>query len=345
MSERCAWISGNEFRVKEALDMLKDHLGQSPEGITVHGSDTTVQYVKGHMLSAPFDRSYVKLIVLRGLPKDHGDLAPFIKRIPKTNYLAIIDKAQTNFKLYKEIAKRGKIVKLDPPSNTNELQDWIIGRFTMMKKKISKPTTEILIEICGSDLMILNSEITKICRYVTKPTITEEDIKEVAVVSGSGDIWAFMSAIENRDYEECIKTWRRASNRMESGEMISIPNLIIWKMRMVMMAKSMFDRGGEWSNISKTICSLSKLDKAPAKSTVKTEIVTVGGKEFVRKAMYNSFNVQQAMRSPATKKYSLKELQNMYMSLYQLLVSFRKTPGVDYRQRDMEIFLMEHVKN
>jgi hypothetical protein len=64
-NERCAWIYGDSYLTSKALASLKNAIGESPEGFTVHGDDIEALNLKGAMLSQPFDHDHIKLIVIK----------------------------------------------------------------------------------------------------------------------------------------------------------------------------------------------------------------------------------------------------------------------------------------
>jgi len=342
IKERCAWIYGDNYLVNNALTALKEAVGKSPEGFTVYGDEIEADSLKGAMLSPPFDYDSIKLIVVRGVPKDHADIAPHIGKIPKNNYLAIIsDKENANLNLYKAVKKYGRVVSCLPPKDHSGMTKWVKEQFSDHKKSISDDLANLVIEICGNDLSTLTNEIKKISLFASERKISEGEILKASSQGGSGDVWLMLRAIENRNYHEAQLRWKELAMKAGDDDTITVPNLIAWKLRMILMARSMMDRDCDRREIVDAIQSLKKTTKS---TSAKNYDIIIDGVPHVQKSMYTPYAVSQVLGSNSLKLYNTDELLDMYGDILQLIIKFKQYSNSEYRQRDMDMFLINHIR-
>jgi DNA polymerase III delta subunit len=86
------------------------------------------------------------------------------------------------------------------------LVSWIEDKFQREGKTIAFEAQKRLVEIIGSDLGRLNSEIVKISTYLADKKLVElDDVNEVSGWFKSFTEWEMLDSLESSDYEQCIQ--------------------------------------------------------------------------------------------------------------------------------------------
>jgi DNA polymerase-3 subunit delta len=92
-------------------------------------------------------------------------------------------------------------------STPQRLALWCGKHFEHNKVTAAPPLCQLLIELCGQDMFILSHEVDKISYYVLsegRDTVTEADIRLVAIASTEYDAFAFANALMESRYHDAL---------------------------------------------------------------------------------------------------------------------------------------------
>jgi DNA polymerase III delta subunit len=98
---------------------------------------------------------------------------------------------------------------------------WIEEKFQAEGKTIAFEAQKRLVEIIGSDLSRLNSEIVKINTYLDEKKLVElDDVNDISGWVKSFTEWEMLDSLESRDYEQCIRVLENLFNEGTRPEFI-----------------------------------------------------------------------------------------------------------------------------
>jgi len=171
--------------------------------------------------------------------KEWLNLAEYIKLIPETTELILIDgQLNAQNRLLKALSPLAK-VKRFPGLKDNELRAWIAKRIKDRSGTITPGAIDLLVSLVGSDLWAMSGELDKLLEYCIGRRITEDDVKEVGSCVRETNIFTLVDAIlENRGEiaQLCIQ------QLLQSGASPQyILTMIIRQLRLISVAKEMGD--------------------------------------------------------------------------------------------------------
>lgn len=101
------------------------------------------------------------------------------------------------------------------------LGNWIEEKFQSEGKTITFEAQKRLVEIIGSDLGRLNSEIMKIGTFLDEKKLVElDDVNEVSGWVKSFTEWEMLDSLESSDYEQCVRVLENLFNEGTRPEFI-----------------------------------------------------------------------------------------------------------------------------
>ncbi len=191
-----------KFRRDAALDILKKRV--VPDAleefnfIKFEGKGLSVSELDEAVQSVPV-MSDKKMIVVRNFDifKEASDeLIALMSDIPDEVCLVFLYddtsfKPDRRTKMYSLISKIGAVANF-VPAEASELRDWIRRRFADLRKNIENSEIDYLIFYCGTDMYMLQNEISKVANYAPYALIRREDIEAVAT-----------RGVESRVFELC----------------------------------------------------------------------------------------------------------------------------------------------
>lgn len=222
------WYGEDRYSLTEALKLLKDFFqADDPSGSGIEaflGKDIALQrIIEAANTSSFFSR---RLVIVDDIPyfnqgkskvqaededgkesagrsdltgegEDTDGLLEYLQNPnPATCLVLISEKANRGRKLFKAIAKAGKVLEFSYPKGQAEWLSWVQKEAKARDKKINSPTASFLIEWVGHHTGILSRELDKLALYTgKKPEIRKEDIEEVCVPLIETTVFAMLDAI------------------------------------------------------------------------------------------------------------------------------------------------------
>lgn len=144
-----------------------------------------------------------RLVILTDINLTQADwLLESICSLPAGTVLALAPSSiNRRSRLYKHFEEQGEVMecKAFAPWEEARLTDWIVREAAASQKKIAPSVARLLIEIVGTDLRMLSSEIDKLVTYLgERPQLDEDDIYQVAV-SGEIDAYALVNSLRQKN--------------------------------------------------------------------------------------------------------------------------------------------------
>jgi DNA polymerase III subunit delta len=159
------------------------------------------------------------------------------------------DKVDKRKKLFKWLQKNGTVKSFSAfkPWEKDLLRGWLKKRSAFYKKKIEIPAVNILIELAGSSLAILDQELKKIAIYKGQETeITSADIKALA---SQGKLRSFelIDHLKRRDVKGALILLEALKR---DNDPLPIMGLIISQFRLFLQIKAGVATGMSFQDLS-----------------------------------------------------------------------------------------------
>ena len=255
----------DDFSLHEEFTKLKAGLG-NPEMLAVNtsvldGKQLRLNQLKDACNTTPFLHD-VRLVIVEGLlerfepekkpgrrsskPQSKSDaelqewqeLGSYVKKMPETTVLALIGgelDARRNG-LLKHIISLAE-VKTFPKLGDKALRQWVKKRIAEEGGQISDTAINLLVELVGSDLWSMKSEIDKLLIYKLGQPITENDVRQVTSYAREANIFAFVDAILDGRKREAQQLLHRLL--LDGVAPPHILTMVTRQLRLTLMAKEL----------------------------------------------------------------------------------------------------------
>lgn len=174
-------------------------------------------------------------------PSDAGVLILLCKSMPK------------NTKLYKIIAKDGKVITTDTPSG-RRVVPWIVDRAqNAYGKSMTQAAAASLREHAGDSVGELDAELAKLSAYVgQRQCIEPADIDALVGHHREEKVFAVTDAIANGDTASALEHWEQvlATDRAAPGRAIAG---LAWGVRRLLDARRELDRGASLHTLARRL--------------------------------------------------------------------------------------------
>ncbi|MCH1625000.1 DNA polymerase III subunit delta [Fredinandcohnia quinoae] len=171
-------------------------------------------------------------------------LEEYIKQPAPFTILVLIapyEKLDERKKIVKQLKANAEVLASNALSE-KEISQWIKERVTSFDVMISDHAISELIQVAGTNLMIITKEIDKMCLYVgSKGNITEETVQLLVSRSLEQNIFALIDKVVNRKLNEALRIFYDLLQNNE--EPIKILSLLATQFRLIYQAKELSRRG------------------------------------------------------------------------------------------------------
>ncbi len=228
-------ISGrDEFRRDQVVDQLRSRMRQLPAGehnVTELEAVSSIQNLITACNTTPFlcDK---RMVIARGLVSQSrrgsaaaqkllAELTEYLPSLPEQTHLLLVEDDDAT--LQPLSAVRGDTVSRQfPRMRPHELPSWINERARANNVRVSPEAARALSEMAGSDLRLLDREITKLATHAeTGGTISIQDVRDL-VHGASPDIFAWHDAIaESRSGVALAATQRFLDDGSDPAELFA----------------------------------------------------------------------------------------------------------------------------
>lgn len=175
---------------------------------TFRGSDVREEEIVDLAETMPFFSDYRVIIVEdAGFFKSGGSvIANYLKAPAETvRFVFVEEHTSAANPAYKAVANTGLVLTCDAPEEKDLLQ-WIGVKCKQGGKRITNEAVRYLVTNVGSDMFMLENEITKLVNYTgEREDITIDDAKEVLAMWLNGRIFAMTDAIAEKDVKGALQ--------------------------------------------------------------------------------------------------------------------------------------------
>lgn len=191
--------------------------------------------------------------------KNSEELAEFISEAPETTtFIFVEDEADARLKMYKQIAKNGLCVEFTTQPDRYLLQN--IGAFLKKNgKRMSEDDARYLLDVIGSDMGRLMSELEKLISYaLDREVVTKKDIDDICSRNIEDRIFEMIDAIMRKDIRTCLDRYEDLLALKVSPVKIIVllENQFLWMLQL----KSMYDSGYNNQSIIENVAYKKETD-------------------------------------------------------------------------------------
>lgn len=243
-------ISGDdEYEKQNYLQKIKSHFNKLTKGINYIQIDKDNLYMLEQELSTYSFLAEEKLIVVKLQKKEVAtdetqsgkkdwltkDIEEQIINKLDFIWLVFYEESGTNTKLRKLISECGKTLIFEK-NKPYEIVKWIMQTAASYNVAIDKSEAEYLLEICGTDKMLLNSEIDKLANCVLENSkITKDIIDKMCIKTSEIIIFDLIDCIGAKNSKIALKY---LDELLENKEPIQKIMIMVFKhFKMLLLAK------------------------------------------------------------------------------------------------------------
>ena len=183
----------------------------------------------------------------KGKDKVDHNIAKFEKYINEPAPYSIIvimapyEKLDERKKISKLLKRQAEVLEANP-LNEKDLTQWVMERARTFDVTFQGGPIQELIQLTGTNLMIITQEVDKICLYVGKGgVVTEEDIHILVPRSLEQNIFTLIEKIVQRKLSEALRIFYDLIQNNE--EPIKILSLLATQFRLIYQVKELARRG------------------------------------------------------------------------------------------------------
>lgn len=214
-------ITGDDlFEREKELNKIKENFGELIKGINFVTIDKETLYLLDNEVTTfpfGFDR---KLIIVNVPSKSSttdetttskndwftDELAEDITASLDVNQIVFIGDIQARSRLYKFVSKHGKCIECNKPKSKKDLAPWLVSIARQSGKNISLENANYMIQICGTDKLMLSNEMQKMVDYVGEnPEIQKDDIQKIGIRTLETVIFDLTDSLGNRNIAASLK--------------------------------------------------------------------------------------------------------------------------------------------
>jgi DNA polymerase-3 subunit delta len=239
-------ISEEPFLLKEREDRILDSL-VPPESrdlnlLILYGWEAGPSDVVEFLQTMPF-LSDCRLLILREVHtlKDHKPVLEYLANPNPSSCLLMtsseMKKKDSRFKAISALANSSELRK---PSG-RAMVKWVENRFAESGKSIESGLAEILVQIAGSDMTILASEIMKVVLSSGENSkITQEDLA-VSVPGGVEAVFSLLDAVGDGDRSKAVSSLKKLIENDNPPEYLI--HMLAWHYRQLLRGVDLVDSG------------------------------------------------------------------------------------------------------
>ncbi len=215
-------LSGqDDFSLTRTLEEIKRDIGDqsalAASATLLDGQQVTIEQLRPFCETAPF-LSEKRLVIIRGLlerfeprrrpsrqkrtvrvkehqPDGYQALGDYVTRIPDSTIVVLIEGRITNNNPLFQLLAGKAVVKTFPLLKDAQLRQWIQGHVKEEGGSISPQAVNLLVQLVGSNLWVMTSEIDKLALFAAGRRIEENDVEALVGYAQQTSVFAMIDAI------------------------------------------------------------------------------------------------------------------------------------------------------
>lgn len=134
----------------------------------------------------------------------------------------------SNQRIYKAIAKKGEVIKCDPPAD-KDLVPWVIQRAKSVHKlALASDAALMLKEMIGNDLGRMDNELAKLALQCESGKADAKDVAGSVAFQREQEMWHMTDEIAAGHTTQALKRWRQLVQMDSSAEFRAVTWLAMW---------------------------------------------------------------------------------------------------------------------
>lgn len=150
----------------------------------------------------------------------------------------------------KVVKRHGLIVEFDN-EKADKLTTWISRHFASKNVSFDANVPREIISICGNDMYILQSEITKLCEVFSGTPLTTNDVRKYCCANSSFKYFDLASALTRRDVASAKRIWE--SLDIPRDEIPMALGFLVRKYTEMLVVKTGIDSGKSQEQLAKDL--------------------------------------------------------------------------------------------
>ncbi|WP_153123346.1 DNA polymerase III subunit delta [Peribacillus tepidiphilus] len=151
------------------------------------------------------------------------------------------EKLDERKKITKELKRRAVVVETKK-LNEQELKSWVHDKVRAAGKKMDEEALRTLLELAGTNLMLLNSEVDKMLLYIGQDDIiTKETVELLVSKSLEQNVFTLVELVIQRRISESVSMLQDLLNQNE--EPIKILSIMAGQLRLLYQVKELANQG------------------------------------------------------------------------------------------------------
>ncbi len=275
----------DDFSLSQALESLKKEKAP-PDTLAANISTFEAQQLSlseliGACSAVPF-LSPVRIVIVKGLlglfegvqgrGREKGrpskkastgldeweQLANYVKEMPSTTILILVDSGDIGrdnrlLKLLSPLAE----VRAFPQPGRGQVSRWVYSRVREEGSAISPKAVDLLIELVGYDLWVVNGEVDKLLSFTQGRQITEDDVRQVSSFAREVSIFSLVDAVlEGEKRQAQVMLWKLLREGVSPSYILT---MIARQLRLIVLAKELKEGkfGSEVRNQAESVSEYS----------------------------------------------------------------------------------------
>ena len=231
-------LSGDQYRVEARYRILKADFLEANDALALEELDLELrpELMPADVLGALANVSLFnprKMVILKRL-SSRSDFQEKIEDIcaaanQDASLLIIEPKLDTR-------GRFGKYLKGQPGHEEHaaykgrDLEDWLIAQADAAGSRLERPLAAYLIEKAGSDCLLLEKEIAKLCLH---PEISRDLIDELVATTPSSQTFDFLDALMRGELGRALDFYQ--DQRRQKTDPMLILGLLVWQLRILVV--------------------------------------------------------------------------------------------------------------
>jgi DNA polymerase-3 subunit delta len=228
-SQLFVFYGEEDYLIQQRISVLKNELADPLTGVERYdGEEVDLPDLAASLQSAPLLFGE-RLVVIKNVDLSQSSwdvLLPSLKLIPSGTKVVFWAKAVSlKSKLLKYVQEKGEVLEYRPYAEWEGQQaaSWIKKQVESLGKEISFEAAMLLLEICGSNLQKLSSEIDKLVTYVgARKVISIPDVQTLAS-PGESSVFSLLGALALKDRQAALRVLQLLiTNKVDFSGMLSL---------------------------------------------------------------------------------------------------------------------------
>ena len=226
-----ALVGNDSFLHSQRLAAILQTLPQDVQRVDLDGERAELAEVLDELRSFAMFGSG-KVVVLRNgdafLTRYREQLEDYVASPSDSATLVLrLTSLPSNQRIYKAIAKAGKIEDCNPPK-ARDLPQWVMKRAAFHRTKIDADAAAILCDLVGDDLGRLDSELAKLALSCESAQIDAELISGCICFQRERQMWDMTNELAAGHTAEALRRWRQLTQLDPSTEFRAVTWLGMW---------------------------------------------------------------------------------------------------------------------